>query len=193
MKAATPNTMPSTRPIVSAWLDTSIATSVTPRSRITASSAWTSGASGVVNPVLISSSPIIVATVPIRPGTRPAACSPARMRNVVVVLPLVPVTPRTDRAELGCPYTSADTSPRTSRTAGTTSTGTSAGSTAAPASSVSTATAPADTAAGACAAPCPVRPGSAANRSPGRTCPLAAVTPVTGASGPRTTPRSAAS
>ena len=39
------------------------------------------------------SSPIMVATVPISPVVRPAARSPARIRNVVVVLPLVPVTP----------------------------------------------------------------------------------------------------
>ena len=103
MNAPTANSMPPTRPSASAWLDTSIATSVAPRSRITASSACSSGASGVVKPVLIGSSPISVATVPISPAPRPAACSPARTKNVVVVLPLVPVTPRTSSSPLGSP------------------------------------------------------------------------------------------
>ena len=85
--------MPPTRPMARAWLETSMATSVTPRSRITASRDCISGASGVVKPVLISASPTMVATVPMSPFTRPAAARPARMRNVVVVLPLVPVTP----------------------------------------------------------------------------------------------------
>ena len=70
---------------------------------MTASSACSSGASGVVKPVLIDSSPISVATVPISPHVRPAASRPARTKNVVVVLPLVPVTPRTSSSPLGSP------------------------------------------------------------------------------------------
>jgi hypothetical protein len=56
-----------------------------------------------VNPVLIDSSPIIVATVPISPHERPAAARPARTKNVVVVLPLVPVMPMISIAALGLP------------------------------------------------------------------------------------------
>src|SRR5262245_54381286 len=53
----------------------------------------------------------------------------------------------------------------------------------APAASVSTATAPAPAAAGTKEAPCARAPGSAANRSPGRTSLLAWVTPVTATPG----------
>ena len=77
---ATANRVPPTRPIRKAWLDTSMATCVAPRSRMTASSACSSGASGVVRPVLIAWSPSIVPTVPISPVVRPAACSPARRK-----------------------------------------------------------------------------------------------------------------
>ncbi len=103
VNAPTVNSIPPTRPIASAWLETSIATFVAPRSRMTASSACVSGASGVVKPVLMASSPMRVATVPIRPLVRPAACNPARRKNVVVVLPLVPVTPSTSSSPLGSP------------------------------------------------------------------------------------------
>ena len=80
VNAATANSMPSTRPSSSAWLDTSITTDDAPRSAITASRACSSGASGVVKPAGIASSPIIVATVPISPLIAPAACRPARTR-----------------------------------------------------------------------------------------------------------------
>ena len=103
MNAPTAKPTPPTRPSASAWLDTSIATVSVPRSCMTASRACSSGASGVVNPVFTASSPIIVATVPISPHWRPAASSPARTKYVVVVLPLVPVTPRTAIAALGRP------------------------------------------------------------------------------------------
>ena len=49
VNAPTAKRVPATRPSASAWLDTSIATSVTPPSSITANSACRSGASGVVN------------------------------------------------------------------------------------------------------------------------------------------------
>ena len=93
MNAATANVVPPTRSRASAWLDTSIAVSVMPRSAITASSACRSGASGVVRPPGTGSSPMNAPTVPISPAARPAARRPARIRNVVVVFPLVPVTP----------------------------------------------------------------------------------------------------
>ena len=54
MKQATSKTTPSTRPITSAWLETSIAQATTSRSAITANSACRSGASGVVSDVFRS-------------------------------------------------------------------------------------------------------------------------------------------
>ena len=76
LKTATSKTQPSTRPSTSAWLETSMATASTPRSRITANRAWRSVASGVVRSDLMRSSPMRVSTVPIRPvlpGRRLAA------------------------------------------------------------------------------------------------------------------------
>src|SRR5690606_5062191 len=80
----------------------------------------------------------------------------------------------------GSPYTRAATGPSTSRGLGTTSAGRPAAAAAgAPAGSVSTATAPAAAAAATNSAPCRRAPGSAAYRSPGTTCSLLWVTPVT--------------
>ena len=95
--------VPSTRPRASAWLETSIATASTPRSRITASSACRSGASGVVRSLLRTSSPIRVSMVPMTPVRRPARRSPASSRYAVVVFPLVPVTPTIVMALAGSP------------------------------------------------------------------------------------------
>ena len=95
----------------SAWLDTSIDTAVQPRSTITASSACTSVASGVVRSLDSTSSAIRVSTVPTTPVRWPAWRSPASVRYVVVVLPLVPVTPSMSSSLAGCPYTQAATSP----------------------------------------------------------------------------------
>lgn len=67
LKTATSKTQPSTRPRTSAWLETSIATESTPRSRMTANRAWRSVASGVVRSDLMRSSPMRISTVPIRP------------------------------------------------------------------------------------------------------------------------------
>ena len=80
VKPTTSKRTPSTRPRRSAWLDTSIVTAVTPRSRITASSACTSVASGVVRAVATTSSPTRVPTVPMTPVTCPAARNPASTR-----------------------------------------------------------------------------------------------------------------
>ena len=63
-----------------AWLDTSMTTAVTPRSRATASMACRSVASGVVRTLSITRSPSRVSTVPIRPVTWPAARSPDSTR-----------------------------------------------------------------------------------------------------------------
>ena len=108
VNAATANRVPATRPRASAWLETSIATSVTPASAITANRACRSGASGVVNAAgsrrCSPSAPTMrVPTVPSSPVVRPAATSPASSRCATVVLPLVPVTPSTCRRAVGSP------------------------------------------------------------------------------------------
>ncbi len=92
MKQATSKTTPSTRPITSAWLDTSIAQAATPRSTITANSACRSGASGVVSEVFRSVPATRVPTVPTTAAGTPAADRDASASRVVVVLPWVPVT-----------------------------------------------------------------------------------------------------
>ena len=74
VKTARSKRTPSTRPSSSAWLDTSIVTAEAPRSRMTASRACRSGASGVVRVAGSTSSPMWVATVPITP----VVCPPAR-------------------------------------------------------------------------------------------------------------------
>ncbi|CAM5536829.1 hypothetical protein SNARM312S_08237 [Streptomyces narbonensis] len=72
LKTATSKTQPSTRPSTRAWLETSMATASTPRSRMTAKRAWRSVASGVVRSDLMRSSPMRISTVPTRPVLRPA-------------------------------------------------------------------------------------------------------------------------
>ena len=185
------NTMPSTRPSASAWLDTSIVSAVTPRSRITASRACTSGASGVVRTAGSSSSPIRARTVPIRPVVCPPAHNAASSRKLVVVLPLVPVIPVVASASAGSPYTQADTSPSTPRGSPTTRTGASTPASAriaSPSGSVRIAAAPADAACVPNRAPCVVNPGSAAYRSPACTWRESRVTPVIRSGGPAGSP-----
>ena len=80
VKTATSYVVPSTRPIASAWLDTSIATAPTPRSRMTANRACRSGASGVVRTLGSTSSPTRVSMVPTSPVLRPAARRPDSSR-----------------------------------------------------------------------------------------------------------------
>ena len=72
--------VPATRPSARAWLETSIAAAVTPRSAMVASSACRSVASGVVSSLAATSAPIRVSTPPISPVTCPARRSPASMR-----------------------------------------------------------------------------------------------------------------
>ncbi len=109
VNAATANRVPATRPSASAWLDTSIATWLTPASTITAKMACRSGASGVVNALgsrrrrAWSGPSIRVPTVPSSPLVAPAAISPVSSRCATVVLPLVPVTPSTDSRAVGSP------------------------------------------------------------------------------------------
>ena len=113
VKAATSKTTPSTRPMTSAWLETSIAQPRTPRSRMTANSACRSGASGVVSVVLTSTPSIRVPTVPTTAAGTPEACRPPSASRVVVVLPWVPVTATRRRSRAGSPYTRAARPPST--------------------------------------------------------------------------------
>ncbi len=94
VKPATSNTTPSTRWKETACEETSIEAASRPRSRISASRAWTSVDSGVVRRLGIGAPPARISMVPIRPVFCPRACSRALMKYVVVVLPLVPVTPK---------------------------------------------------------------------------------------------------
>ena len=106
-----------TRDCASPWLVASITTLSLPASIISASSAWSSSASGVVlrSSFGRTSSPTRTATVPIIPGLRPPACSAATARKQVVVLPSVPVTPITSSRSDGRPYQASAASARASR------------------------------------------------------------------------------
>ena len=161
--AATSKTTPATRPITSAWLETSIAHAVTPCSTITANSACRSGASGVVSAVFTSRPAILVPTVPITAEETPAVVRAASSKRVVVVLPCVPVTAIRVRACAGSAYSLAASRPSTVRGWSRTRSGVAVSPTAsAPSSSVRTATAPAAIASGAYVAPWTRLPGSAA-------------------------------
>ena len=103
VKIATSKSIPSTRQSASACDDTSIATPRTPFSRMRASIASSSIASGVVCPAVIASSPIRYWIVPITPVSPPRARNNASTRYDVVVLPFVPVIPTTASDRDGCP------------------------------------------------------------------------------------------
>lgn len=100
VKTPMSKTQPSTRPRTSAWLETSMATASTPRSRMTANRAWRSVASGVVRSDLMRSSPMRISTVPIRPVDL-TPFRPPSTRYAVVVLPEVPVMPIWSRSRPG--------------------------------------------------------------------------------------------
>ncbi len=70
---------------------------------MTASSACSTVASGVVRMLRNRSCPIRVSTVPIRPVVRPSAVRAESMRYAVVVLPFVPVTPKSRRPRSSVP------------------------------------------------------------------------------------------
>ena len=161
-KTATSKTTPSTRPITSAWLETSIAQARTSLSRIMANSPCRSGASGVVRDVGTSWPSTRVPTVPIEAARTPAACSAASASRTVVVLPWVPVTPIIRSALAGSSYSQAARRPSRSRGRSTITTVASEPALAAPTESVSTATAPADIAWPTNPIPCARVPGSAA-------------------------------
>ena len=109
--------MPATRCITNECDETSMATDVTPRSRMSASDAWRSGASGVVNPP---------DKVPMISVFRPRARLMDATRWAVVVLPLVPVIPITSMTDDGSPQNAVDKRPMASRTSSTTIWGTDA-------------------------------------------------------------------
>ena len=103
VKAATANRVPSTRRSSSACEETSIAHARSPPSSIARNVACRSIASGVVRTAGRSSPPTTVVTPPSRPDASPPASSRWRTRWVVVVLPLVPVTPTTASEAVGSP------------------------------------------------------------------------------------------
>ncbi len=194
-KAATAKRVPSTRPSRRAWLETSAATARAPSDRMTASSAWKSGASGVVSRLASGRPATRLPVVPISPATWPQPSSAASTRYEVVVLPEVPVIPTTSRSADGSPATTADTAPRIERGSGWTSTGTRSAAdpiNSRPAASVSTADAPASSAAEANEAPWTRVPGSAAKSVPGPASWARMVAAVTSTSDPSPWPRTEA-
>ena len=148
-----------------------MATVAAPSSTAPARRRWSSGASGVVrNPL----------SVPMTTQGIPAVPSTSASMWVVVVLPLVPVTPMTSRRVEGSPWTADATGPRLRRTSATTSRGTSAAppasESASGSSSTINATAPAATASPVKRCPSTCSPRTQANRSPGDTARLSSVT-----------------
>ena len=99
---------------------------LSPASTMARSACCNQGASGVVLCSGLGSRipPICVATVPTRPGRRPAAESAAAARKVVVVLPSVPVIPITPSSREGSPYRQALASASARRAEATTTCGT---------------------------------------------------------------------
>ena len=188
---ATSNVKPSTRSCTMAWLETSMTHTSTASSRITANSDWSAGASGVVSDEAAGTPAMRVPMVPTTADRR--APSAASARYVVVVLPWVPVTPMVVNASAGWSWNQALRSASNARGCSTTRVGTSSASTrAAPSASVSTATAPASRAAAAWSAPCDLEPGSAAYTSPGSTCAVLRLMPVSSVASPPMIPRWAA-
>ncbi|GAP59944.1 hypothetical protein AHiyo1_33560 [Arthrobacter sp. Hiyo1] len=94
VKPATSNVTESTLWNDRAWEETSMEAASSPRSRMRASKAWTSVDSGVVSRLGMASPPARISIVPINPGFMPKARSRELMKYVVVVLPFVPVTPK---------------------------------------------------------------------------------------------------
>ena len=177
VKTATSNQVLSTRCSVSAWDDTSRATACVPRSTAAARAAWSCWASGVVR---------APDRVPITSADRPSARRTAPSRWVVVVLPLVPVTPTTDNRLDGWPKKAAAAGARAARESATSTCGTAAGCSTS--SSTTSATAPAATARAAKWCPSKRDPRTQKNRVPGTTASESEVTATTSmpAGSPRT-------
>ena len=83
--------------------EASIAHERSPASSISRNRRCRSIASGVVRTTPRRSPPTRASTVPSRPGRRPAAARIANRRKLVVVFPLVPVTPTTSSSRVGSP------------------------------------------------------------------------------------------
>ena len=182
VKTATSNQVLSTRCSVRAWDDTSRATACVPRSTAAARAAWRCGASGVVR---------APERVPITSAGRPSARRTAPSRWVVVVLPLVPVTPTTDNRRDGWSKKAAAAGARAARESVTSTWGTSAPGPAAgrsTSSSTTRATAPAATARAAKRCPSKRDPRTQKNSAPGTTASESEVTATTSmpAGSPRT-------
>jgi hypothetical protein len=126
VNAATSQWIASARPSDSACDDTSMTAAVSGgrASTIAANIRWRSIASGVVRTTGCSTPPTHEVTVPIRPVWRLAACSSARVRYEVVVLPLVPVMPTIASAAVGSPLKRAAAGAIAARTSGTRTSGT---------------------------------------------------------------------
>jgi hypothetical protein len=93
-------------------LETSIATSPQPASRIRASRSWSTGASGVVKAAGSLCPATREPVVPMTPTLNPTDCPMASIIQLVVVLPLVPVIPTTGMLAPGKPATAAEASAR---------------------------------------------------------------------------------
>src|SRR5471030_1617607 len=156
---------PAARSCDSAWLETSIATTCAPASRMRASSSCNSCDSGVVWVALILPPGQRDSTVPMSPVRKPRAAESCSTRCAVVVLPFVPVTAKSEKARDGSPWKREAASENVRRGLRATATGTESGKTV----EASTATAPFSTAAVANCAPSAAVPGSAAKSAPGVT------------------------
>ena len=103
VKTAAATWIPSARRSSSACEEISIAQAASPASSIARNMRCRSIASGVVRTTACSTPPTTDLTVPSRPARIPAPSSSARVRNAVVVLPLVPVIPATRSDAVGSP------------------------------------------------------------------------------------------
>ena len=128
VNAVTANRVAHVRRKSSACELTSMATTSQCASRMRANSSCRSGDSGVVCAVLARSSPTRTPTVPMTPVRLPATRAICSTRNVVVVLPLVPVTPTRAKSFEGSSWKLADTCAMALRVSGTTTSVTSVAS-----------------------------------------------------------------
>ncbi len=103
VKTAAATWIASARLSSSACEEISIAHAVSPASSISRKMRCKSNASGVVRTTSCSSPPTTDLTVPSSPVEIPAPSSRARVRNAVVVFPLVPVIPATRSDAVGSP------------------------------------------------------------------------------------------
>ena len=165
VNSATSNWTASARCSASACEETSIEQARSPPSSIRLKVACRSIASGVVRSTSSSTPPTTCFTVPSSPHRTPAASSISRIRNAVVVLPLVPVTPTTRSSRVGSPQKRAASGAIAARASATTTCGTASSSS----RSTTSAAAPASTAPGAKSWPSVLPPGTQKNSVPGPT------------------------